>query len=160
MGDRSREEQLSVNAAKHKKMLDLEYSEVDEAAKLDIVHRFTSGQIAGEICHEFGLHLLVVQRVVEEAIQASLMKRLMEGVTEQVDFNLSFRRIVARMAKTLSENAVEKGDSWEEMDMPHLRGLLHKKLLEWIDAKETPKELHEIIDVCLVAMMIGERLMP
>lgn len=156
----SREEQLLLNAAKFKKMLDVEYSEVDEAAKSDIVHRFTIGQSAGVICHELGWHLLVVKRVVEEAIQASLMYRLMEGVTEQVEFNLSFRRIVARMADTLYENSEEKGDSWATMDMPSLRGLLHKKLLKWIDAKETPKELSEIVDACLVAMMIGERLLP
>lgn len=76
------------------------------------------------------------------------------------DLRDEFRVTLLAVAAVFADNAEEKGDSWATVDMPSLRGLLHKKLLEWIDAKETPEELQEIVDVCLVALMIGERLLP
>lgn len=53
----------------------------------------------------------------------------------------------------------EKGDSWKDMPIEELRGLVCKEYFEWSGtADDGMDEYHETIDLILAAMMLADRL--
>lgn len=135
-------------------MVEMEYNDVSAETKEDIISRFKSGQTVGEIRLELGEHLLVVARIVAEWMQASLIESLSESPLQQ------FKQVLARLGAVYAGNAAEKGDSWRTIPLEDLREKLKEEFLEWMNEQDTPKECSEIIDLCLTALMIGERLLP
>lgn len=131
----------------------LEYYEVSDWKKAEILALFINGQTCREIGLELEEHLLVVARIVDEGMQPAIIETLVAS-----PFREHFGGILDRLSVAYSENMAEKGESWRDSDLEDLRGKVKEELIEWMDAQETPEELGEGVDLCLTLLMLGERL--